>query len=59
MDALDAKEEAKMENEGIFQFLINCWYIYERKTLALIGLQYVNEGGSIMLSICCTQYFLK
>jgi len=58
-DQMDIDHHDQKENEGFFTFLTNCWSIYERKTLALIALQYVNEGGSVMLAICCTLYMLK
>ena len=38
--------------------MYNIWIIYDRLTLFLIAMQYVNEGGSVMLSLCCTLWFL-
>ena len=46
------------KNEGLFQVLHNCWTIYERRTMLLIGLQLCNQGGSAMLTLSCTIYFL-
>lgn len=55
-EAEDESEHVR-ENEGFWKFLDNCWTLYDRRTLALIGLQYCNEGGSIMLSLSCTLWF--
>lgn len=41
------------------QFLRNCYEKYERKTLTLIALQYINQGGAAMMNLSCTIYFFE
>ena len=45
-------------NEGVTKFLSNIWNHYDRRTLFLIAMQFINEGGSTMLALACTLFFL-
>ena len=47
------------ENEGMFKWLENCIKFYDWRILLLIAMQYINEGGTLMLTLSCTLYFLK
>jgi hypothetical protein len=57
----DAEEEYEPQNRDMsfWATYSNIYYLYERRTMALIALQYINEAGSIVLQISCTLYFIK
>jgi Na+/melibiose symporter-like transporter len=52
------EEERLRTNEGVFKFLYNIVEIYDRRTMFLVAMQYINEGGSVMLALTCTLFFL-
>lgn len=47
------------ENEGVMQCYFNCKSVYCKKTLALIAMLYINEGGNFMNLIITTKLFLR
>lgn len=56
---LDEEGYEITKDEGFFKIVSNWWTIYERRTMMLIGLQYCNQGGSLMMMLACTLYFLS
>jgi hypothetical protein len=66
----EANEEAQVRNaikedeyyrvsKGIFEVFENVRSVYCKKTLALIGLNYFNDGGTLMQATCTTKLLLR
>ena len=58
-ESLPSEEVRPQDNQGVFQTLSNCFALYERRTLTLIGLHYCNQGGAWMMLTACALYFLE
>jgi MFS family permease len=46
-------------DEGELKWMDNLRTIYDRKTLFLIAMQYINEGGTAMIELACYLLFLN
>ena len=53
------EQEHVMRDEGSLQWIKNIFTLYDKRTMFVIALQCMSEGGSPMMLLCITLFLLE